>query len=144
ARTIKIAVLTGTIDDNKRNQNQKTLIDTLAAAGGRVAVEALRALDIPRSTLDTLVRRKLVEIVEEPESFTVSGVKPRPSLFEFQFNQAQRDALERIQERASARKFSGVLMHGVTGSGKTAVYLAGRSEEHTSELQSRGHLVCRL
>jgi len=125
ARTIKIAVLTGTIDDNKRNQNQKTLIDTLAAAGGRVAVEALRALDIPRSTLDTLVRRKLVEIVEEPESFTVSGVKPRPSLFEFQFNQAQRDALERIQERASARKFSGVLMHGVTGSGKTAVYLAG-------------------
>src|SRR5207253_8521667 len=23
-------------------------------------------------------------------------------------------------------------------------YLAGRSEEHTSELQSRGHLVCRL
>src|SRR5437870_6743512 len=26
----------------------------------------------------------------------------------------------------------------------TAVVLAGRSEEHTSELQSRGHLVCRL
>src|SRR5439155_26711864 len=24
------------------------------------------------------------------------------------------------------------------------VWLAGRSEEHTSELQSRGHLVCRL
>src|SRR5690625_6319301 len=24
------------------------------------------------------------------------------------------------------------------------VYLAARSEEHTSELQSRGHLVCRL
>src|SRR5690625_5560882 len=25
-----------------------------------------------------------------------------------------------------------------------AGFLAGRSEEHTSELQSRGHLVCRL
>src|SRR6266702_4181134 len=34
---------------------------------------------------------------------------------------------------------------GNPGSGGGAVYLvAGRSEEHTSELQSRGHLVCRL
>src|SRR5690625_7426548 len=28
--------------------------------------------------------------------------------------------------------------------GRENVYLNGRSEEHTSELQSRGHLVCRL
>src|SRR5690625_6266760 len=27
---------------------------------------------------------------------------------------------------------------------KTAAAIYGRSEEHTSELQSRGHLVCRL
>src|SRR5690625_6553536 len=31
-------------------------------------------------------------------------------------------------------------MYGV----QIVVALAGRSEEHTSELQSRGHLVCRL
>src|SRR5690625_5336089 len=29
-------------------------------------------------------------------------------------------------------------------SGYHAPYIPGRSEEHTSELQSRGHLVCRL
>src|SRR5690625_6522074 len=28
--------------------------------------------------------------------------------------------------------------------GASAVIVGGRSEEHTSELQSRGHLVCRL
>src|SRR5437660_8091815 len=32
-----------------------------------------------------------------------------------------------------------ILIVGLNGSGKTT-----RSEEHTSELQSRGHLVCRL
>src|SRR5690625_6556944 len=32
--------------------------------------------------------------------------------------------------------------HGVCGS--CTVLVDGRSEEHTSELQSRGHLVCRL
>src|SRR5690625_5484648 len=35
-----------------------------------------------------------------------------------------------------------VIMATPTGSGKSMVAL--RSEEHTSELQSRGHLVCRL
>jgi len=124
ARTIKIAVLSGSTDNHTLNDNQKTLLGTLAAAGGRIAVETLRTLDVPHSTLATLVRRKLVEIVEEPEPFTVSGVKPRPSPFEFQFNQAQQNALQRIQDGVSARKFSGVLIHGVTGSGKTAVYLA--------------------
>jgi primosomal protein N' (replication factor Y) len=123
-RTVKIAVLGGTMNGRKLNENQKTLVDTLAAAGGRLAVETVRTLDIPHTTLATLVRRKLVGIVEEPESFTISGVKARPSPFEFQFNQAQQDALQRIHEGVSARKFAGVLMHGVTGSGKTAVYLA--------------------
>src|SRR5215510_15156744 len=33
---------------------------------------------------------------------------------------------------------------GANGAGKTTLLLALRSEEHTSELQSRGHLVCRL
>jgi primosomal protein N' (replication factor Y) len=71
------------------------------------------------------VKRGLVEISEEPAEFTVSRAKPRPSPFDFDFNDAQKSALKRVQECVGARKFSGVLLHGVTGSGKTAVYLAG-------------------
>src|SRR5581483_8908219 len=58
----------------------------------------------------------------EPANFTVSAVKARGA--EFEFNQAQRAALRRIQDGVDARQFAGVLLHGVTGSGKTAVYLA--------------------
>src|SRR5439155_24426480 len=43
-------------------------------------------------------------------------------------------------ERLSAEQRAKV--HGTVAGGETAVEL--RSEEHTSELQSRGHLVCRL
>ncbi len=64
-------------------------------------------------------------MVEEPAGFTMSALKARPSPFDFQFNRAQQEALQRIQESVNARKFSGMLLHGVTGSGKTAVYLAG-------------------
>ncbi len=122
-RISKIALLKSA--DGKLNNNQRTLLDTLAAAGGRVAVEALHMLDVPRTTLGTLVKRGLVEIAEEPEEFTISGVKARPSPFDFQFNAAQEEAVQRIREDVGARTFSAMLMHGVTGSGKTAVYLAG-------------------
>ena len=108
----------------KLNSNQQELLDALAASDGRAEVEFLQSLEVPRSTLNTLVKRGLVDIVEEPAEFHVSRVKARPSPFGFEFNSAQNRALHRIQESIATRKFSGALMHGVTGSGKTAVYLA--------------------
>jgi len=122
-RTIKIALLKSA--DGKLNANQRKLIETLAASGGRVPLDALQALEVPRSTLSALVRRGLIEIVEEAAGFAVSRSKPRPSRPEFDFNSAQQSALNRLREAVEARKFSGILLHGVTGSGKTAVYLAG-------------------
>jgi primosomal protein N' (replication factor Y) len=106
------------------NANQQTLIDTLAASGGRVPVEALRGLEVPRTTLGTLVRRGLIELVDEPQALTTSKLKPRQSPFEFEFSAAQKEALHKIGEAVASRKFSGLLLHGITGSGKTAVYLA--------------------
>jgi primosomal protein N' (replication factor Y) len=113
----------------KLNENQRTLIETLAASGGRVPVEALRGLDVPRTTLGTLVRRGMIGLVDEPQDFTASGVKlsklkPRPSPFEFEFSAAQKEALAKIGAAVGSRKFGGLLLHGITGSGKTAVYLA--------------------
>ena len=81
ARTVKFAVLKNV--EGKLNANQQTLIDTLAAAGGKAPVDALQSLEVPRTTLGTLVKRGLVEIVEEPAEFTVSVLKARPSLFDF-------------------------------------------------------------
>jgi primosomal protein N' (replication factor Y) len=113
---------------SKLNANQRTLVEALAAAGGRVPVETLRGLDVPRTTLGTLVRRGLVELADEPQEFTVPKLNPRRSPFEFEFNPAQQQALGKIREIVDAHKFSGMLLHGVTGSGKTAVYLAGMRE----------------
>jgi primosomal protein N' (replication factor Y) len=122
-RTVKIALLKSA--EGKLNDNQRQLVKSLAAAGGRLPVEALQSVEVPRTTLATLVKRGLIEFVEEPATFAVSRSKPRPSRLEFDFNAAQQAALNRLRETVETRKFSGMLLHGVTGSGKTAVYLAG-------------------
>jgi primosomal protein N' (replication factor Y) len=136
-RTVKVAVLrsdealqfangaTGVpARQAKLNRNQRVLLNALTEARGRADTESLRALDVPSTTLNTLAKRGLVEIIEEPAEFHVSRVKARPSPFEFEFNSAQKQALQRMQEAIAARTFRGILLHGVTGSGKTAVYLA--------------------
>ncbi len=106
----------------KLNANQKTLIDTLAASGGRLPVEMLSGLELPKSTLAGLVRRRLVEIVEEAAPFSLSGMALRPE--DFSLSAEQRAVLAHIEAAVASRKFSVSLVHGVTGSGKTAVYLA--------------------
>jgi primosomal protein N' (replication factor Y) len=119
---VKVALLKHA--DGRLNANQRALVEALAAAGGRLPVESLYALEVPRTTLRTLVRRGLVEIAEEPAVFAMSAMKPRRSPFEFDFTAAQQEALKQIGDAVEGRSFRGILLHGVTGSGKTAVYLA--------------------
>ncbi|HSA93214.1 MAG TPA: primosomal protein N' [Terriglobales bacterium] len=107
----------------KLNANQKTLVETLAAAGGRLPVDALRDLEVPRTTLGTLVRRGVIELQQEPEDFRLTRV-PATHSADWEFNREQREALEKIEAASRAGKFSVTLLYGVTGSGKTAVYLA--------------------
>ncbi|HZR33210.1 MAG TPA: primosomal protein N' [Terriglobales bacterium] len=127
-RTIKVATLVTPLAEHNParalNPNQRTIVEAIANAGGKLQVESLRELKVPRSTLQTLAKRGLVEISEQPAGFSVSTMRPRLSPSEFQFTAAQQNALTHINSAVEERKFAGFLLHGVTGSGKTAAYLA--------------------
>ena len=125
-RTVQVAMLKEPpVKPGKLNENQQKIIALLQQQAGRALVEQLRTLDVPRTTLQTLVKREMVELIEEPAEFTISSMKKRgPSHLDFIFNAEQKAALTTIQRSAAEQKFSVSLLHGVTGSGKTAVYLA--------------------
>ena len=133
-RTVRWAVLQVGLDTEARlpklNANQQRILAELAGAGGALPLPELRMLfargtdeTAPApSTLATLVRRKLVLMEERPLAFHVSGVAPR-GVHLHQLNPPQVEALSAIAAAMERPGFEALLLHGVTGSGKTAVYL---------------------
>ncbi len=120
-RIIHVATLKNA--EGKLNANQQAIVDYLRSQEGqRATLDALRGLEVPRTTLQTLVRRGIVEMSEEAATFSMSGMKPRK--LEFLFTAAQKAALTEINTAVDDRQFAPMLLHGITGSGKTAVYLS--------------------
>jgi primosomal protein N' (replication factor Y) len=122
-RTVRYAVLIDGVRLPKLNDNQQAILAELAGADGELPVAELRRLEVPASTLATLVRKELVRIEERPAEFHLTH--PRAfATADHELNHAQLEALATIAGAVDARGFRPLLLHGVTGSGKTAVYLA--------------------
>ena len=125
-RLERIAVLVPETRLPKLNANQTSLLAEIAAVGGRMRLADVRALNIPDSTLNTLVKRNLVLIEEVPEDFFRSTTHPlgKKHTHEHPLNEAQLEALSNIAISFNKNSFDPYLLYGVTGSGKTAVYFA--------------------
>jgi primosomal protein N' (replication factor Y) len=121
-RTVRFAVLVSDARLPKLNENQQAILAELAGAGGELPVAELRRLPLPQSTLATLVKRGLVQIEARAADFHLTGLGVKRA--EYELNMQQRAAFDAITAAVASGEFRPHLLHGVTGSGKTAVYLA--------------------
>jgi primosomal protein N' (replication factor Y) len=115
----------------KLNENQLAVMAELAGCGGRELVRELKArlarAGVPESSLGTLVKRGLVRLEETAQAFHVAGLGQsagKKFAHEHLLNEAQMEALATIVGGMEKGRFAPHLLYGITGSGKTAVYVA--------------------
>ena len=103
---------------------QYRAIDALTANGNELPmVELIERAGISESVVRTLVKNDLVEEFEMEMRRDPLSRAELPATEKLQLTRDQNEALNTIERSMTARGFAPILLHGVTGSGKTEIYI---------------------
>jgi primosomal protein N' (replication factor Y) len=118
---------------------QRAALEILAAAGVGLPVGELRDRGVTRDVLTRLAARGLVTLVSEAEDrdpFERAALPDQAPDAARELTPEQQTAFEQLVALADTGAFRAALLHGVTGSGKTEIYL-----RLARAVQSRGRQV---
>ena len=103
---------------------QQRIIESLIDEGGEMAfADLLEAADASASTIQTLEKRRVVEVfVRNVRRDPLASAK-LPEIDDLKLTEAQASALREIEKPLAEGRYSAFLLHGVTGSGKTEIYI---------------------
>jgi primosomal protein N' (replication factor Y) len=104
---------------------QRRVVDALIARGGEMLfAELLDAAGASASSVQTLERRRVVEVfVRDVRRDPLAHAVLPPERDALVLTTEQRTALEEIEAALGERSYKAFLLHGVTGSGKTEIYI---------------------
>lgn len=130
-----VAAVTGEEADVPRlTSKQRDALAILKTTRAGIRMSALHDHDVSADVVRRLVRRGLAVVRHEPierdpfDRAALSHLRHDPAR---QLTEEQRSALATLTSLADARRFQVALLHGVTGSGKTEIYL--RLAAHVSD-----------
>jgi primosomal protein N' (replication factor Y) len=115
--------------DAKTSPAQQRVLETLEESDEPMAFgDLLEAAEVSASVVRTLEKRGLVEVfAREVRRDPLSHIEQQ-ELNLVTLNDDQQAALDRITARLDERRYATFLLHGVTGSGKTEIYIRAMRE----------------
>lgn len=102
---------------------QQRILDVLAIQESIPLPELLEIASVSISAVHTLAKRGIIEIVEQNLRRDPLAKVVLPALEEYKLTEAQREVLSEIERPLRSGDYAAFLLHGVTGSGKTEVYM---------------------
>ncbi len=108
----------------KLTEAQQRIVDVLARTNGEMLfTELLGKADVGASPINTLAKRRIVEIfVKEVKRDPLADVE-LPEIPELKLTEEQKTALSAIEISLKTNEYQAFLLHGITGSGKTEIYI---------------------
>ncbi len=113
-----------TEDDERLGSKQLAVLELIDAAREPLALAEIRGqIDAPHSSLNSLEERGIVSWEEQEVYRDPFAEESIPEVPDISWTEAQSEAIEEIREAREDGGFAAFLLHGVTGSGKTEVYV---------------------
>jgi primosomal protein N' (replication factor Y) len=121
----RVAKLLSPIDEDKKlNAAQQKVIDALTQNNGEMpAAELIKLAEVSASVLKTLEKRGLLEITEQEIFRDPLLHAALPEITDITLTGAQSEVLQKVETGIAAKKYQTFLLYGITGSGKTEIYI---------------------
>ena len=108
---------------NRLGTKQLLALDSLVKVGDGLSQSDLIGRGVPGATLKRLTDMGLVTVTDKPVVGGESNDDLNAPKAEVQLTSEQAAALARLRSALSTERFQTALLHGITGSGKTEIYL---------------------
>ena len=109
--------------DSLRGEKQKKLIEFIKNNEGLTIPEIETFAEISRSTVNSLVNKGILKIVNEKIDRNPLANKKIDNNKKLILNEEQEDAYKKIEKSMDGNRYEKFLIYGITGSGKTEIYL---------------------
>ena len=106
-----------------RGEKQKKLIEFLKQNEGITIPEIENLLEVSRATVNSLVKKDILKIVNQKIDRNPLINKKVQDNQKLRLNEEQQQAYEKVKQAIDQNKWEEFLLYGITGSGKTEVYL---------------------